>query len=348
MLVGIIVNEDHISGDKWIVSCKKKNVDFRVLEITDPHFFEKVIEYKCDFYLLKPPGAISYYKTLFDEKIMTIVNYLNCKVFPSLSEVLVYENKRFLAYFLESNNLPHPTTYVAYSVEAARKVSESLGFPCVAKTAIGASGSGVEILRTSMEFEKYVNRGFSSTGIKRRFGPNRVTGTSKKWISKAINDPVYFITKIKEYRHRSADAQKGFVILQKFVPHDFEWRVVRIGDSYFAHKKIKHGEMASGSKGIDYVNPPKNLLDFVRSICEKFEFRSMAVDLFEDGNGGYLINELQTIFGHVQSHIMEVNGLPGRYLFINNEWCFEAGDFNTNESYDLRLQSAIELYAKNR
>jgi hypothetical protein len=74
----------------------------------------------------------------------------------------------------------------------------------------------------------------------------------------------------------------------------------------------------------------------------------MAVDLFEDGSGGYVVNELQTIFGHVQDHIMEVDGKPGRYIHQNNQWVFEPGDFNTNESFDLRLKTAIELYEENR
>ncbi|HQJ82948.1 MAG TPA: hypothetical protein PLM01_10610, partial [Bacteroidales bacterium] len=106
----------------------------------------------------------------------------------------------------------------------------------------------------------------------------------------------------------------------------------------------KYKEKASGSKGIDYVNPPLSLLNFIKQICDRSDFNFMALDLFEDGKGGYLINELQTIFGHVQDYILEVDRKPGRYLFINGEWVFESGDFNMNESYDLRLESAIKLF----
>jgi hypothetical protein len=45
---------------------------------------------------------------------------------------------------------------------------------------------------------------------------------------------------------------------------------------------------------------------------------------------------------------MKVNDCIGRYLFENGTWKFEDGDFNTNESYDLRLQSALELYQKSK
>ena len=73
----------------------------------------------------------------------------------------------------------------------------------------------------------------------------------------------------------------------------------------------------------------------------------MAIDLFEDENDGYLVNEMQCIFGHIQDHICEKDNIPGRFIFTeNNCWIFEQGSFNTNLSYDLRLQSAVDLFNK--
>jgi hypothetical protein len=43
---------------------------------------------------------------------------------------------------------------------------------------------------------------------------------------------------------------------------------------------------------------------------------------------------------------MKVDDCIGRYVFESGSWKFEIGDFNSNESYDLRLQSAIVLYKK--
>ena len=60
--------------------------------------------------------------------------------------------------------------------------------------------------------------------------------------------------------------QKEFVILQQFIKHDYEWRVVRIGNSFFAHKKLLHGDKASGSLLKGYENPPITLFDFVKKI----------------------------------------------------------------------------------
>jgi len=73
-------------------------------------------------------------------------------------------------------------------------------------------------------------------------------------------------------------------------------------------------------------------------------YNSMAFDLFEVESGKFLVNELQTHFGHVQDHIMEVDGKPGRYILQQDKWVFDDGSFNTNATYDLRLRSAIGIY----
>ena len=83
----------------------------------------------------------------------------------------------------------------------------------------------------------------------------------------------------------------------------------------------------------------------MRKICTENNLYSVAIDILEDNNS-YLVNEIQTIFGHVQDHILEVNGRAGRYIYNNDQWIFEEGDFNTNESYDLRLETALNLYYK--
>ena len=88
-------------------------------------------------------------------------------------------------------------------------------------------------------------------------------------------DKMYSVTKSFISALIGIAIQKGFIILQKYIPHDFEWRVVKIGDSYFGHQKIKQGDKASGTKGIDYTAPPLQLLDFARDISNKHQSRAV-------------------------------------------------------------------------
>ena len=103
--------------------------------------------------------------------------------------------------------------------------------------------------------------------------------------------------KLKHYLKLYENGERNKVLFQEFIPHDYEWRAVKIGESYFVYKKhcIK-------AKPVDlnikiFVNPPKAILDFVKEVCEKRNFNFMPLDIFEPKLGKFLVNELQTIFG---------------------------------------------------
>lgn len=344
----ILRNEDPASGDKWAIACNKLGIRHDIIDINCSDWLNMITKHGYDFFLLRPPGMFENYKKIYDERIFIVSKVLGYPVYPSFEECYIYENKKLLSDYLRARGLPAPKTRVFYSEDEAVSFVGDIAFPIVAKTTIGGSGSGVTIIRSRTEAENYIRKAFSSKGIRRKTGPNRAVGSPSKWTKKALKDPAFFFKKLKSYYNIYRHTEKGYVIFQDYVPHEYEWRAVRIGESYFAHKKVKYREKASGSKEIDYVDPPRSLLDFVRNVCETSGYHFMAIDLFEDGKGGFLINELQTIFGHVQDYILEVDGKPGRYLFIDNEWKFEPGDFNTNESYDLRLQAALELFSKGK
>jgi len=293
-------------------------------------------------FLACPPGIDYLYKDLYDERIYIINKVLDKLVYPHFGEISIHENKKYLSSWLKANHLPLPKTYVFYNKGEALEYIRSVEMPIVAKMNIGASGKGVRILQESANAEKYVDQAFGK-GIRQAWGPNIKMGDYQNRVTRLVKDPSIIISRLKAYRRNYEAMQKGFVIFQEYVPHDYEWRVVKIGDSYFGHQKVKQGFKASGTKGIDYIPPSDGLLNFIKELCEKHQFNCMAIDLFEDGNEGYLINELQCIFGHVQDHICEKNGKPGRFHFLNDEWVFEEGLFNSNESYDLRLENAVSL-----
>lgn len=346
-MVGILKNEEPNSAQKWEKACAKYGINFITIDLTANDWLDCINSYKCDFFLLKPPGRFERFKILYDERLYIICKVLGLLTFPSYEECYIYENKKLLSYYLKARSIPHPKSFVFYHKKEALDFINNYPLPLVGKTAIGASGKGVVILRDIRSKKSYILDAFSK-GLKREFGPNRVIGSPKKWLERSLQSPYFFLKKVQDYLKIYNEVQNGYVILQEYIPHDFEWRAVRIGDSYFAHKKVKYGDKASGSKGIDYVTPPHNLLDFVKELCEANHFNCMAIDLFERNNSEYLVNELQTLFGHVQGYILSINDKPGRFRYMDNSWVFEAGDFNSNESYDLRLSAALNLYSSGK
>lgn len=347
MLVGILKNQNIESADKWIAACQKIHIDYRSIDLTSMEWLDRVRTEPFDFFLTRPPGDIERFKIMYDERLYIIAKILNYKIYPSYEECLIYENKKMAAYYFAATGIPHPHTLIFYNFEQAVDYAKAANYPIVAKSSIGAAGSGVKIIYSKKELNKYFIQAFKKEGIRRRFGPNRVTGSPSKWFLKALSDPSYFKKKWKSYIERYKDAQIGYVILQDYIPHEFEWRVARIGDSYFAYKKLKVGDKSSGVKSFAYENPPIEMMDFIRNLSNEHQITCAAFDLFQV-NGKFLVNEIQTLFGHKNDHILEVDGRSGRYCFSNNRWVFEAGDFNANESYDLRLSAALNLFSSDK
>ncbi|HOZ14480.1 MAG TPA: hypothetical protein PK784_06800 [Tenuifilaceae bacterium] len=345
MLVAILKNNYGDTHLNWAKACDKYGIKYNIIDLVSNSWLAETNASNYDLFLACPPGREDLFKKMYDERIFIIERVKKKFVYPSHSEIILHENKKFLSYWLESNAIPHPRTSVFYNKSEALEFVRFATLPIVGKMNIGASGKGVVVFRDKQRLIEYIETAFSK-GIRQAWGPNTKMGGYGKRLLTIIKNPQRIIDRVQNYKALYAEVQRGFVLFQEYVPHKYEWRIVRIGDSYFGHQKVKQGDKASGTKGIDYVLPPDSLLNFVRDICERFNFNSMSVDLFDDGNGGYLVNEMQCIFGHVQDYICEHNGEPGRLTFENNEWSFEKGFFNSNLSYDLRLENALHLIAK--
>ncbi len=330
------LEDDHIL---WIKACEDYHdqVEYRVVNLTSNNWLEEIQKEPFDILLAKPGGLTAHFKQLYDERIYILGIVLGYKIFPSPQEIFIYENKRFLASWLKSNNIPHPTTDVFYGYGEALEYTSSASYPFVAKTNIGASGSGVKIVKSINEAKDYIEKTFRGGGAPQRTGPNREKGKILKRGIHYIFHPSDIIKKLHIYETKAANLQKDFLIFQEFIPNDFEWRVVRIGGSFFAHKKLKAGEKSSGSLLKNYDNPPLEIMDFVKQITDNQKFYSQAIDIFES-NRGYLVNEMQCIFGQSDPYQMLVDGIPGRYRYLNDKWTFEKGDFVTNACYNLRLE----------
>jgi glutathione synthase/RimK-type ligase-like ATP-grasp enzyme len=338
----ILANESPEEHSLWVEACKKRpnEVTFRVVNLISNNWLQEIRKESFHYILTKPGGTIDSYKQLYDERIRILVDILGHKVYPNLNEIMIYENKRYLSFWLSANEIPHPVTNVLYHKNEALSFAKTEKYPIVAKLNIGASGNGVQILKDLPSSKNYIQQIFDK-GVVSRNGPRLEKGNLIKRAVYMLLNPKQLKYKLIKYKNVASNPQRGFCILQEFIPHTFEWRVVRIGDSFFAHKKIVKGEKASGSLIKGYENPPIRLLNFAKEITDKANFRSMALDIFETADGRYLVNEMQCIFGQSDPYQMLVNGKPGRYLWINEEWEFEEGMFNTNESYDLRLEDVI-------
>lgn len=344
--IKIAICGNEVAGDSaaWVKACESlpEQIEYSEINLTASTWLADVQAANADYYVLKPSGFTSHFKTLYDERVLIMEEELGLKIFPSRKEVFIYENKRFLSFFLMANKVPHPKTVVYYNQREAIEAISRMNFPIVGKTNIGASGSGVTIIKFGEQAKTYIQDIFSGKGAEKKVGPNKQKPKLLQRGLRLLLNPSKLRKRLKVYKDLNQDKQTNFVIFQDFTPHDHEWRAVRIGDSFFAHKKLKLGEKASGSLLKNYDNPPLDLLDFLRELTDRLDFKSQAVDIFETPEG-YLVNEMQCIFGQSDKYQMLVDGKMGRYVYRNNQWIFEEGDFARNQCYDLRLDYLIKL-----
>lgn len=326
-----ILNDFSGKYRQYIDACEDLNVDYEVIDFMSNNWIENINSAKCDGFLVRPSVKNEVWKTMYDERLYFLNKIMNKPIYPSYNEIFIYENKKNMSYWLKINSLPHPKTWVFYLKDEALKFSSSYReYPLVFKTNIGSGALGVKYVSSEKEAVKLVNRIFTKYKFYNR-------GYTKWYKTRyGISYPMM------------DDKQYNFILFQEKIDVKVEWRMIKIGESYFGHQKLSNGKYHSGSDLVGWVEPPYELLELTKKVCEIGEFNSMDVDIFEDINGNYFINELQTIFGSYNPSQMYIEDKPGRFLYHSGKWNFQEGVFNKNGSFNLRVEDFIKQLKRDK
>lgn len=307
-----IVKDLMLRHSYYEAACLELGVPYQLVDITGDNWVDTVKSCSHDIWLVRPFVQNSIGKHLYDERLKVMKEQMGCKLFPDLAELWLYESKRRVADWLAVHNIPHPETHVFINRAGATAFARSARYPLVFKTDLGAEALGVKVITHSWQAIRLINQCFGRG---------------------------YRVPRRSKY-----DRQWGFILFQTFVHDVKEWRVVRIGLSFFAYQKGKRGEFHSGSKQKIFSQPPEELLDFARQTADAGDFDCMALDIFETPEGEFLVNEMQAYFGALVPEMLKVGGTPGRYLYDSNAgtYKFEAGEFARNACCNLRLELALD------
>ena len=313
-------------------ACRELGVPYTIVDVTTSDWVNKVLADDSAIYLFRPFVLSSFGRAVYEERAFFMENNLKKNLFPRYEELWPYESKRRCANLLQLHNVPHPQTWVFFSREEARLFVQNARYPLVFKTDLGAEAYGVRIVGSPREGEAIVRQCFGK-GI--RSGPC---------------DP----------RDRNYDQ----VLFQEYLADVKEWRVIRIGDSYFAYEKGKKGDFHSGSKVVLYGTPPEGLLEFSRQALDKMGLNCVAADILVDPAQRFFVNEIQAYYGANETNglyfengqriflednqtiEMRINGRAGRYFYSGGQWLFEEGDFSRNAGCNLRVKLAFQRLGK--
>ncbi len=302
-----------VAGRHWLyqAACEELQVAYSVVDIVGPDWQTKLKASGCDAFVATPCVLSTQLKHMLDERLRIMTEELGLQVYPDTKGLWLHESKRRMHYWLEAQELPHPDTFVFHELDGALQFARDAELPLVMKTDLGSGSRGVRMFRKRSALMRAIRRAFTR-------------GTA-------------------DYARLRYDREAGFVILQTYVPDIVEWRVIRIGESFFAHQKLRRGDFHSGTGLVGWYTPPHELLDFVRGVTDRGPFTCMAVDTFETGDGRYLVNELQTSFGSYSPYQMLCDGQPGRFLHRSGTWEFEPGIFCQHGSSTLKI---VDLMAR--
>lgn len=319
-----IIREFYRYHKHYLAACREMGVSYRLVDLSANDWIERVKAAACDAFLVWPSISLRAWRDLFDDRLRLMESELGLTVCPGYHETWMYENKRRTRDWMLAKGIPHPPTWIFYEQGPAEAFAATTALPIVVKTSLGASHTGVWIVRERAELRRMIRQALTRGLLARG-------------------------------RHVS-EAEPGFIILQCFLPEVREWRMVRIGDSFFGHPKGRLGDFHSGSGKVEWTPPERRHLDLLKQVTEIGGFSSMDVDIFETTTGELLVNELQTVFGAGFSvDQARVNGQAGRYVHQGgpDPWVFEEGDFARNacanarvghllQRLDLRRQGKVE------
>jgi hypothetical protein len=297
----------------YTAACRELQVPYCTIDIERADWMEQARSSGCAAFLVWPTAALSVWKQMYDERLVMLARLSGKLVYPELNAMWIYESKRRVHYWLAAAGFPHPETWIFYDREEAMAFAETSELPIVSKTDLGAVSSGVRILRNRDQVRRVVRAAFGR-GILRRSADRR-------------------------------DREWGNVLFQRFIPEASEWRIIRIGESYFGYEKIRVGDFHSGTAKWRYIRPPDNLLDLAYKLTDRGDFTSMSVDILVDQAGNHYVNELQGVFGMLKDYACMVDGKTGRMLHdgTTGAWRFEEGDFCRNRMCNLRVQVVLRL-----
>ncbi len=310
-VLGIIEEFDN-NHLPYVAACEDLGVRCKTVDISGPDWIQVVRDCGCDAFLVWPSFKVSIWKRMFDERLKVMVEEMHETIYPTYNEVWLNESKLRMSYWLEANRIPHCRTRVFYSREGALEFAREVDLPLIAKCDAGSRSAGVEILRSRSAVVRYVEQ---------RFGEGMV--------------------------YRGADVRDrewGSILLQEYLPSVAEWRMIRIGESYFGHQKLSEGEFHSGSGKVGWGDPPRKLLDFVRELTDNAGYTAMNVDIFLTPDGRLVVNEVQSHFAAYIESQMYIDDRPGRYLYdyADRDWRFEEGVFCRNSCCNLRVEALLD------
>ncbi|MGE4340362.1 MAG: RimK family alpha-L-glutamate ligase [Pigmentiphaga sp.] len=152
-----------------------------------------------------------------------------------------------------------PPTWRFTSGDLAMQFLETADYPIVSKADVGASSVNVRILESKAQAQRHVHQVFT-TGIA-----------------------------VKHCAGRAQSIQRGYALLQRFIPHQVTWRVNVIGSRRAAFMRYCYPDRAVAQTGnvdpvMEMTPQVESLFDFCDRFADEARTKWCALDVLQDGD----------------------------------------------------------------
>ncbi len=257
------------------------------------------------------------------------------EIIPSYDLLMCHENKGYQEIYNKEIDLK--SLWGLYYTSSEELDVQSFNYPVVLKTTSGNNGKGVFLIRDADHMENVTQR------LRKRIGWGKHLDLLRRKHIRNKTFPEYpgfsneqDYIEYKEY----IKVEQNFVI-QEFVPDlSYDHRVLIAFDRYYVMKrKIKDGDFrASGSKKFVFnAVPDKELLEYSRSVYEKFDSPFLSIDVLFDGKN-YFLAEYQAL------HFGMAVQAKSKGFFVRNdagEWSYKKEKPNQEKVFAETLTSYL-------
>jgi glutathione synthase/RimK-type ligase-like ATP-grasp enzyme len=304
--IGVTVAPDHPDAVPLRAAAAELGGEVHFFDPDAPHWAESVLGSGLDGHLVRLRHA-TYVERGLDDARLALLHLEGVPAWPTPAEAFLYEDKARAAWLLAARGVPHVPTLTFIRFADAEAYLSAADYPLVMKTRIGAGGSGVERLENVR----------SALALARACLDGR-------WQRRAA-DP--------------RDADFGYLTVQPFIADAREHRVIRLGETYFAHGKVRApgGWRYSGSGSRDWELPGVHVLDAGAEVMDRLGMTCGAVDILEQPDGRWAVLEAQAWYEGFRAAQMDVDGVPTIAKRTASGWSFETAAPHIHRGHALRL-----------
>jgi len=264
------------------------NNSFRydIYNIHSHNWIEKAAEY--DIIIGFPSSELCHLEEM-RRKYYFLETYLGKTCYPSSAHSFLYEDKSLEAFISKVAGIPFVNTYVSHDRTDALRLIEELNFPIVSKIVPSSGSMGMELVVSPKHCRKIINQAFSRNGRK---------------------------------THRIYFQQKNYIYFQDFIPNDgFDIRAIVVGDCVFGYyRKVPEGDFrASGMNLVEKRGLPQEAIRIARKVNKIIDCPMLVVDMLHGLDGEYYVIEFSPICQIETSEQLHVDGVPGVYVFEDDE-----------------------------